>query len=66
MNKLDEPSETMRFYAQQDLDMIEHLRNYYRRNFHDGASDESFKVWLEGGLQILNVQTIKNAMGGSK
>lgn len=31
----------------EDLREFKRLRNYYRRNFSNGESDESFIVWCE-------------------
>lgn len=36
--------------------LINALRNYYYDNFKNGASDESFLVWLEGRLQEIREQ----------
>jgi hypothetical protein len=37
----------------EDLAHIKRLRNYYRRNFQNGQSDECFIIWLEAGLKEL-------------
>lgn len=34
--------------------MIVKLRSYYRVEFQNGCSDESFLLWLECALKIIN------------
>ncbi len=41
-------------YTTEDIAAIKRLRNYYRRNFVNGESDENFQIWLEDGLRVLN------------
>ncbi len=48
-------------YSDTDLMKINQLRQYYRRNFQHGASDDRFKTWLEDGLLVLNAASIKRA-----
>ncbi len=44
-----------------DLEAVKRLRNYYRRNFADGASDAAFTLWLETALDELRRQELKAA-----
>ena len=34
-------------YDEDDIKKVKALRNYYRRNFVNGGSDEAFLVWVE-------------------
>ena len=36
--------------VQRDRAEIKRLRNYYRRNFANGGSDQAFLLWLETHL----------------
>jgi len=35
----------------EDVKRIKALRNYYRRHFTNGASDEAFLTWIEAHLE---------------
>jgi len=39
-----------------DLREFKRLRNYYRKNFRNGVSDESFLVWCEIMTERLSVR----------
>ncbi len=41
-------------FTPEDLTAIKRLRNYYRKNFERGESDDCFKLWLEDGLRLLD------------
>jgi len=36
---------------EKDRKAVMKLRNYYRKNFQNGASDESFLLWVERTLE---------------
>ena len=36
---------------EEDRKAVMKLRNYYRKNFQNGASDESFLLWIERTLE---------------
>ncbi len=42
-----------------DRDAIKCLREYYRHNHSDGASDKSFMQWVGDGLKVLRADDMK-------
>ncbi len=61
MNDQEELDLIKQRYTAEDLAAIKKLRNYYRRNFERGASDENFKLWLEDGLRLLSAQWLSQS-----
>lgn len=52
----DEGTELQSRYTDKDLAALRRLRNYYRREFANGKSDESFMLWVEDGLKVVDGQ----------
>lgn len=43
-------------FTPSDLSAIRRLRNYYRSNFQNGDSDESFLLWVEDGCTAIGAK----------
>lgn len=43
-----------------DMTEVKRLRNYYRKNFQNGDSDECFLTWVETTLEKMGYQVKGN------
>jgi len=57
------------YVTDKDREAVKRLRDYYRRNFASGASDESFTLWLKSVLKIIraeDMQRVKQIMSSKR
>lgn len=47
------------YVTDKDREAVKRLRDYYRRNFADGASDDGFMRWVSEVLAVIRAEDMK-------